>query len=536
MTTKRAPRKRKELDITNDIGEHFKKNFDVSNISLRKLPHLTDNQLKFYYLTQCPKTNMVFVDGPAGTAKAQPLSEPIPTPNGWVTMGDLKSGDYVFDVDGLPTKVLGVFPQGEKEIFKVTFSDGTYTRCCGDHLWSTSTYLDRNRGVFKRIDGKKIRMSKIPPIYKFRNTLEIMNSLDHGGRVNHMIPIISNPVKFNNEKKLPINPYIFGILLGDGSFRCNPVRISTVDEEIVEYFKSEFGDRFTHLKKCDYQILGLKVDIDDLNMMGHYSYDKYIPDMYKTARVEDRIELLQGLLDSDGSASKRGLATFSSSSKKLIDDVIEIINSLGGISYMIEKPSFLNGVEHKLSYLLHINLPDTIQPFKLKRKLSRYKPNTKYSPKKYIKNVEKIGSEECQCILVESEDHLYLTRNYIVTHNTQVAVYGAMELLKNREVDKIIYIRTVVESSSKSMGFLPGELDDKLSPYSMPLIDKLNEMTDVSTHKALMEQEYIKVIPVNFARGLTFQSEIHLVNLIGPLQYLLRPGLGQRCLTDSRVK
>jgi phosphate starvation-inducible PhoH-like protein len=100
------------------------------------------------------------------------------------------------------------------------------------------------------------------------------------------------------------------------------------------------------------------------------------------------------------------------------------------------------------------------------------------------------------------------------TAKTQVAVYGAMELLKNRKVDRIIYIRTVVESSSRSMGFLPGELDDKLAPYSMPLIDKLNEMVDVSERNALLEHEYIKVIPVNFARGLTFHNAAVIIDEI----------------------
>jgi phosphate starvation-inducible PhoH-like protein len=98
------------------------------------------------------------------------------------------------------------------------------------------------------------------------------------------------------------------------------------------------------------------------------------------------------------------------------------------------------------------------------------------------------------------------------TAKTQVAVYGAMELLKNREVDRIIYIRTIVESSSKSIGALPGELEDKFSPYAMPLIDKLNEFVEVSTYKALMEQEYIKAIPVNFARGLTFHKSAVIVD------------------------
>lgn len=98
------------------------------------------------------------------------------------------------------------------------------------------------------------------------------------------------------------------------------------------------------------------------------------------------------------------------------------------------------------------------------------------------------------------------------TAKTQVAVYGSLELLKNRQVDRIIYVRTIVESSSRSIGALPGELEDKFLYYSMPLIDKLNEMTDVFTYKALMEQEYIKAIPVNFARGLTFHNAAVIVD------------------------
>jgi phosphate starvation-inducible protein PhoH and related proteins len=98
------------------------------------------------------------------------------------------------------------------------------------------------------------------------------------------------------------------------------------------------------------------------------------------------------------------------------------------------------------------------------------------------------------------------------TAKTQVAVYGALELLKNRQVDKIIYVRTIVESSSRSIGALPGEIESKVGPYAMPLIDKLSEMTSVTTYKSLIEQEYIKVIPVNFARGLTFHNSAVIVD------------------------
>lgn len=98
------------------------------------------------------------------------------------------------------------------------------------------------------------------------------------------------------------------------------------------------------------------------------------------------------------------------------------------------------------------------------------------------------------------------------TMKTYLAVYSALELLKDRHVDQIIYIRTVVESSSRSIGALPGELEDKFGPYSMPLVDKLNEITDIPTSKSLMEQGYIKAIPVNFVRGLTFNNSVVILD------------------------
>ena len=98
------------------------------------------------------------------------------------------------------------------------------------------------------------------------------------------------------------------------------------------------------------------------------------------------------------------------------------------------------------------------------------------------------------------------------TMKTYLAVYSALELLRDRHVDQIVYIRTVVESSSRSIGALPGELEDKFSPYSMPLVDKLNEITDISTSKSLMEQGYIKAIPVNFVRGLTFNNSVVILD------------------------
>ena len=509
MTPKKAPRKRKEsVDVTNEFSDGFKQTFNCSNIKMKKMLPITDNQTSFYYMTQQDKTNMILLDGPAGSAKAQPLSEPIATPKGWVKMGDLKMGDEVFSISGEPTKIIGVFPQGSKKIYKVEFSDGTYTRCCGDHLWDTSDYNQRNKWTSKRINGKKKKIDKLPPEYSTKTTLDIMNSMYKGERLNHMIPIITSPVEFENVE-LPIDPYIFGQLLGDGSFRSKPIRITTSDKETVEYFQKEFGDDVKHLKDYSYRISGLNEIITDLGLMGAYSHEKFIPNIYKLSSIEDRISLIQGLMDSDGTVKRgQGGAIIVSTSEQMMDDLTEIINSLGGITYKTLRIGRLYGVDHKMTYILHINLPKDIIPFKLSRKIEIYKPNTKYSPKRYISKITECGNEECQCIKVEDPSMLYLTKNYIVTHNTYCAVYTALELLKEAKIDKIIYIRTVVESASKSIGFLKGDEDSKLAPYILPFIDKALESTDKVTVNSLIEQEYIKAIPVTFVRGLTFNNSV----------------------------
>ena len=512
MSVKRAARKRKEVpDLEREFMESYKKNFNLNNLKLKKHFPFTDNQTRCYYTINDNNTNMMFIDGLAGSNKAQPLSEPIPTPNGWVTMGDLSVGDDVFSVNGNPTKITGIFPQGEKNIYNVMFSDGSSTRCCGDHLWNTTSYSNRNKWKTKREGGKRIKIKKLEDVYNTLTTDEIRNSLYHKGKINHMIPIITNPVSYN-KKELPIDPYAFGLLLGDGSFRTTPIRITTSDDEILNYLKNLYGDNLKHLQSYDYRILGLTDIIKNMGLYKLYSHEKFIPDIYKLSSIHDRINLLQGILDSDGCATKSGSVIFTSASKQLTLDVLEIVNSLGGIAHMSSRSGMLNEIEYKICYRLCINLPSDILPFKLTRKLQRYTPNTKYSPKRYIVSVEPAGVEQCQCIMVEHDSHLYLTKNYIVTHNTYMSVYAALEHLKEGKCEQIIYIRSVVESSSRSLGALPGELDEKFGPYTLPLMDKLAEIVDETSTHALFNQKYIKAIPVNFVRGLTFHDSFVIID------------------------
>jgi chorismate mutase len=171
---------------------------------------------------------LVCLNGPAGSGKAQPLNSLLLTPNGYIKMGEVKLGDKVCGSDGEFHNVTGVFPQGVKDVVKVIFSDGSEVECCKEHLWNTKTEHERNN-------------RKADQSYTTKTTEEIMDSLvGHDGRKNHTIPLIS-AVKFE-EKYLPIDPYVLGVLLGDGGISQQSVVVSTQDIEILDLLKERLEE------------------------------------------------------------------------------------------------------------------------------------------------------------------------------------------------------------------------------------------------------------------------------------------------------
>ena len=131
-------------------------------LNVKELPW-TEKQKEIINLFLDKNTKLMILKGPAGTSKAQPIDADILTPSGWVKMGDIAPGDYVYGRNGKPTRVVSIHPQGIKEIFNVTFSDGTSTECTEDHLWLTKTYYDRTFSRTKetvRISREKSTVSK----------------------------------------------------------------------------------------------------------------------------------------------------------------------------------------------------------------------------------------------------------------------------------------------------------------------------------------------------------------------------------------
>lgn len=349
---------------------------------------------------------------------------PVLTPDGWVPHGSLKPGDYVIGSNGEPTKVLEVHPNPLKDYYNITFTDGTVVESCDEHLWAVQTTNHKKRG-----DSFQVKPLK-----------DIMNDLTWGtkGNLKWYIPMVK-PVNFN-EREIKIDPYTLGVILGDGSISSHSVTITSVDDEILK----EVDNRLVggHLKKTCHEITYrvnsdgnknvLVSSLKEYGLMGSKSHNKFIPKDYKYNKVDVRIEVLQGLLDTDGYCSKNGTIQHYSVSKQLSDDVKELVQSLGGVARQSSKIGSYrlpNGeLKHcKECYTLTINLPEGIKPFKLERKLSRMNGVKKYHPSRGIKSVEFSRKTYGQCITVEADDHLYVMDQYVVTHNTYQSIVAALE-------------------------------------------------------------------------------------------------------------
>lgn len=364
--------------------------------------------------------------------RSQPLDEPVLTPFGWRPMGELHAGSVVIGSNGKPTRVLSVHPQGEEAVFRITFSDGSWTRCSGDHLWSVTTAARRWQGQ--------------APLLRTTQAL-----IDGGlawnkpsGRMAKWFIPMTPPVPLPTRRYV-IDPYTMGAILGDGSVRQANIQLSCVDLEIRARVASTLPPEVIvgaktygvnwYLRKRGTGKTNLFVEeIRRLGLAGKYSYEKHIPREYLQGSVDQRVALLQGLMDTDGTASySESKISFYTTSKQLADDFQELVESLGGIARVSVKPiakahTRKNGqtvTGRRVCYVFSLCLPDGICPFYLPRKVAQLRPveQRKYFPSRGIVSIEPDGVAETQCIRVAAPDALYVTRRHVVTHNTNSVVH-----------------------------------------------------------------------------------------------------------------
>lgn len=526
-TTKSTNARTKKTE--SNVSELQKNRVDLLSLIKIDIKHKNETQKK---LTQSIKNNDITIcTGPAGTGKAQTLDSLILTPNGYVRMGDITVGDEVIGVDGLPIKVNGVYPQGKKEIYEISFSDGTKTECCGEHLWLTQTYEERN--YKKRVrgnDGTRIRIGNKGIEGKVRDTLEIMNTLtvgDKSKKVNHSIPIVK-PIVFD-KKETSIDPYLLGCLLGDGGFTTTSLSFTSNDTELVNELTKRLPEN--HFIKERYsqnyviKSIGVKENkitsyLRNIKLFGLKSDDKFIPNEFLINDINTRLEILRGLLDTDGSVDKKsGTPIFYSTSNELINGVTFIVQSLGGVvkkTEKIGKYKKLNGEikECKTIYTLYINLPNEFIPFKLNRKIELLKLRTKYTPIRFIKEIKAIGNKEAQCISVDDEKHLYLTNDCIVTHNTLLSVAEALLLLKQNpdKFYEIKLVKSITELKGESIGTLPGDANEKMLHIMMSYLDAFYKLIGEELTSKLIDAGYIKMEVFAAIRGRSFSNCIIIVD------------------------
>jgi hypothetical protein len=387
------------------------------------------------------KTGMLLLD--MGLGKAQPLSSPILTPTGWVKMGDIQLGDKVINSSGGVSNVTGVFPQGKKAIYRLTFSDESTAESCAEHLWTVNSATGKKRGYSNKTFSLK----------------ELMDAgLQYGnGNNKWYIPIVK-PVEFEGDSSLPLDPYLLGCLLGDGCLGELSVNMTCHDYEIINELKQRLpaNTKINNPNGYDYSFVRvdkrgqskLLIHLRELGVANLLSYYKFIPEIYLYSTIENRIEILQGLLDTDGSVYKDGTIQYFTVSPKLMEGVKHIVQSLGGVCRVKTKQGRYKKdgeyVNCQMCYVMTINLPQEVIPFKLTRKVEKLKKVKKYHPSRAIVKAEFIGEMEAQCISVDAKDNLYITNNFVVTHNTLISI-----MFTEMQGDKFKKVLVVTPNSLK---------------------------------------------------------------------------------------
>jgi phosphate starvation-inducible protein PhoH len=519
------------------------------NIDLMKdIEPLNDNQELFFKYYKSNQNIVAY--GCAGTGKAQPLYSKVLTPHGWKFMGEIKIGDDVLTPKGKTSKVNGIFPQGKKHIYEIVFHDGSKTKCCLEHLWEINEPSDWNR---RKKGSKKVVNTQY--IIDFLREKEIKKS-----STNISIDLIE-PTK-TNAVNLPLDPYLLGCLIGDGCLTTATPKITSKDIELIGKLQEIIGEEYDikHCKSSQYDYnfvdsLSRKNKFNritkilvELNLQGKKSYEKTIPPIYLNSGTEQKFNLLKGLLDTDGTVDKRnGTVSLSTTSEILAKQVQEIIWSLGGICKISSKiPSYTYDGDKKIGrrcYNLCITLRNPKELFSLQRKKDLCRET--YDELQYrrkIKSVNYIGEDEAQCIMIDDEDHLYITDDYIITHNTFIALYNALkDVLDERTAyEKIYIVRSLV--ATREIGFLPGDHEDKSSLYQIPyknMVKYMFEMQDDASFEMLYgnlkTQGTISFWSTSFIRGTTLDNAIVIVDEFQNLNFHESDSIITRIGENSKI-
>jgi phosphate starvation-inducible PhoH-like protein len=391
--------------------------------------------------------------------RAQPLSTPVLTPGGFQPIGNLRVGDLVVGSSGLPTPVVGVYPQGRKEVFRLRAQDGASTLCCAEHLWRVETPGDKRRNKYRIVETREM-IGRLRAVHQRRFEL----------------PLIEAPVEFE-PRPMPLDPYALGLLLGDGCLTTSTTpSFTTADPELATALEESL-DRIELRRKSDVDYVlrhvegrrggvivanPVTVALRELGLAGTRSSTKFVPESYLYNESAVRLAVLQGLLDTDGGpVTQRGRTCriqYTTSSERLRDDVTFLVRSLGGVAYSRTRraagraPGRAKGrpVHHRSdAFIMDLRLPSWIEPFRLARKRARYDEHGPGRPMRFVDAIEPAGEAETVCIQVAAGDSLYVTEDFLVTHNTLNDSFIILDEAQNTSQEQMKMFLTRLGFNSK---------------------------------------------------------------------------------------
>ncbi len=378
----------------------------------------------------------IFYGGAKFGGKAGSVDSKVSTPFGFKRMGDVEVGDQVSNPLGSVARVIAIHPQGEQDVFRVRFNDGAETLVTNEHLWLARLTARKMKADRRYYDGDRQINAKIYTTAWLKEFLEKNSERERdeygNGAPGVLIPL-TEPVEYTRadwQKVATFDPYALGLLLGDGCLRQNAVMLSAQEPELVAAIQARTGVEFRQAGPSDWRMNGPGRTVQELTRLGVYgklAHEKSIPEIYLTAPVSVRREVIQGLMDTDGYVDSRGHCSYTSVSPSLARQFQLMARSLGYKATMTEgEAGYKNRagdfVQCRNAFTVYLQGNVTKELFKLSRKRERCLDliGTRDSSRPYrrITSITSAGRQEAKCITVDHPNGLYVTDDFIVTHNS----------------------------------------------------------------------------------------------------------------------
>ena len=370
------------------------------------------------------ESDIVIAGGAAGSGKSLSLDSQVLMADGnFDSINNVRVGDCIVGDDGKETMIIDVVRHSDLKFYRLEFTDNTYVDACEDHLWRVKK---KGNDEYEVLDTKSIEE----------------DGVKSDGCYQYEVPLVEPIELFKQD--LPLDPYLLGVFLGDGHFTKNGTVSLAVGFEELEGLKkylprwNTLYDKGTCFKVVFKQFKDI---IKSMGLNGMVRDDKFIPRDYLISSIEDRLELLRGLMDTDGTVSTRlsgnTNVSFCNQNKNLIDGVVELVRSLGGVASVYH---YVNKNSNRNEY--YVNIRMTLNPFKLDRKANTWKPAT---VKKKIRKIYKIDNQPGICIGVTNPNRCFVTNDYTVTHNSFALILELARLIEVENGTGVVFRRTSPE-------------------------------------------------------------------------------------------